>query len=209
MDKDAVVDVVCVVKEIGETSEIVSKTTQKPFQKRDLSVVDNTGYSVKLTIWGKTAQSFEASPESIVAFKGLKVSDFGGRSLSLLSSGTMMVDPDMDEAHKLKGWYDAEGRGSAYSTHQGMATSMGAAGGANQAYKTIQQVKDENLGMNDTPDTFSTKATIVYIKQQGATYPACKSEGCNKKVIESPEGSGQWVCERCQITHDRPQHRYM
>lgn len=85
----------------------MSKTTSKPFNKRELTIGDNSGYDVRLTIWGNIAQSFDAAPESVIAFKGLKVSDFGGRSLSLLSPGSMTVDPDIDEAHKLKGWYDA------------------------------------------------------------------------------------------------------
>ena len=57
------------------------------------------------TVWGQTATSFDSSPESVLAFRGVKVSDFGGRSLSLLSSGTMAVDPDIPDAHRLKGWY--------------------------------------------------------------------------------------------------------
>jgi len=65
--------------------------------------VDNTGYSIRLTIWGNTATAFDAMLESVVAFKGVKVSDFGGRSLSLLSSRSMSIDPDIDDAHKLKG----------------------------------------------------------------------------------------------------------
>lgn len=208
IEKDSLIDVVAVVKEIGDMAEITSAKTSKPFSKRDLTVVDNTGYSVKLTVWGKIATNFDAPPESVVAFKGVKVSDFGGRSLSLLSSGTMMIDPDINEAHSLKGWFEAEGRSGNFSSHQGMQ-SAGAAGGRETKYKTIQETKDENLGMTENPDYFSCKATIVYIKQNGASYPACKTEGCNKKVIESPEGSGQWLCEKCNVTHDRPQHRYM
>ena len=84
VDKDATIDVLGVLKEVAEVGEIVSKTTSKPYSKRELTLVDQSGYSVKLTIWGKLATSFDANPESIVAFKGAKVSDFGGRSLSLL-----------------------------------------------------------------------------------------------------------------------------
>ncbi|KAF3057993.1 Replication factor A protein 1 [Daldinia childiae] len=205
VEKDATVDVIGVLKEVGEVSSITSKNTGKPFDKRELTLVDDTSYAVRLTIWGKTATTFTTQPESIVAFKGAKVSDFGGRSLSLLSSGSMNVDPDIEEAHRLKGWYDSQGRTDNFSTHNNMA-SMGSATGRVDQAKVISQVKDEGLGTENT-DYFNLKATIVYIKQDNFAYPACSSEQCNKKVIE--QGDGTWRCEKCEISHPRPQYRYI
>jgi len=43
-------------------------------------LVDQSGYSVRLTLWGKQAEQFQASDSPIVAFKGVKVGDFGGKS---------------------------------------------------------------------------------------------------------------------------------
>ena len=208
VEKDTTIDVVGVLKDVGEVSQITSKTTSKPYDKREVTLVDNTGYSVRLTLWGKTATTFEVPPESVVAFKGVKVSDFGGRSLSLLSSGSMTVDPDIDEAHKLKAWYAAKGRAENFSSHAGMTgTTMGAAGGRSDPFKTIAAVKDEQLGMSENADWFSVKATIIYIKQDNVAYPACLSEGCNKKVVETDPG--EWRCERCDKTHSRPEYRYI
>lgn len=34
------------------------------------------------------------------------MSDFGGRSLSVLSSSTVVINPDSPEAFKLRGWYE-------------------------------------------------------------------------------------------------------
>lgn len=206
VEKDAVIDVIGVLKDVAEVSQIVSKSTNKPYDKRELTLVDESGYSVGLTIWGKTALSFDAQPESIVAFKGAKVSDFGGRSLSLLSSGSMNVDPDIGEAHKLKGWYDTQGRNNTFNSHTGMA-SAGMAGGRQDPVKTVAQVKDENLGMSENTDYFSIKATIVYIKQDNVSYPACINEGCNKKVTDM--GDGTWRCEKCNQNHPKPEHRYI
>lgn len=207
IEKDSTIDVIGVLKEVQEVSQIVSKSTQKPFDKRELTLVDDSGYSVRLTIWGKTATAFDASPEAIVAFKGCKVGDFGGRSLSLLSSGSMAIDPDIPDAHKLKGWYDSQGRMESFASHSNMG-STGVAGGRNDPLKTVAQVKEENLGMSiDNPDYFSTKGTIVYIKQDTFSYPACLSDGCNKKVTDM--GDGTWRCEKCDINHPKPEHRYI
>ncbi|OTB09130.1 hypothetical protein M426DRAFT_316422 [Hypoxylon sp. CI-4A] len=205
VEKDATVDMVGVLKDVGEVSQITSKNSGKAFDKRELTLVDDSQFSVRLTIWGKTATSFSAQPESIVAFKGLKVSDFGGRSLSLLSSGTISVDPDIEEAHRLKGWYDSQGRTDNFASHNNMS-SMGAATGRGDQTKLICQVKDENLGM-ENPDYFDLKATVVYIKQDNFAYPACSTENCNKKVVD--QGDGTWRCEKCDIAHPRPQYRYI
>ncbi|KAI1332899.1 replication factor-A protein [Xylariaceae sp. FL0255] len=205
VEKDSTVDIVGVLKDVGEVSQIVSKTSGKPYEKRELTLVDDSHFSVRITIWGKSATTFGAQPESVVAFKGVKVSDFGGRSLSLLSSGTMSLDPDIEEAHRLKGWYDSQGRTDNFSTHNNMA-SMGSATGRTNQTKCISEVKDENLGM-ENPDYFTLLATIVYIKQENFAYPACSSEGCNKKVVE--QGDGTWRCEKCDVAHPRPQYRYI
>lgn len=207
VDKNSTIDIIGVLKEVGETSEIVSNTTKKPYEKRDLTLVDNTGVSVRLTIWGKTATSFDANLDSVLAFKGVKVSDFNGRSLSLLSSGSMTVDPDIDDAHKLKGWYLAQGKNETFSTHAQMAGSMGAAGGRSDPSKTLLQVIEENLGMTEDADYFTTKATIVYVSQKKFAYPACLRAECNKKVIE--ENPGEWRCAKCDVTHPKPEYRYI
>ncbi|CAN9326658.1 unnamed protein product [Alternaria alternata] len=103
VEKDATIDTVGSFKEVAEVTTITSKNTNKDYSKRELTLADDSQTSIRLTISGKTAETFEAPLESIVAFKGAKVSGSRGRSLSLLSSGTMMVDPDIDEAHKLRG----------------------------------------------------------------------------------------------------------
>ncbi|KAK3988644.1 hypothetical protein QBC44DRAFT_343141 [Cladorrhinum sp. PSN332] len=208
VEKDATVDTIGVLKEVHEVSQITSKTTQKPYDKRDLTLVDSSGYSVKVTIWGKTATDFDGQPEQVVAFKGTRVSDFGGRSLSLLSSGTMAIDPDIPEAHQLKGWYDSSGRNDNFNTHTNAASAGAATRGGRDDAKTIGQVKDDKLGFGDAADYFTLKATIVHIRQEPSfCYPACRSEGCNKKVTDM--GDGTWRCEKCNINHDRPEYRYI
>jgi len=206
VEKDNTVDVIGVLKEVGEVSEIISKKDGRPFQKRELTLVDDTGYSVRVTVWGKIANNFDAQPESVVAFKGTKVSDFGGKSLSLLSSGTMSLDPDIPDAHKLKGWYDSAGRTNTFASHQNMA-SMGGATGRKDEILTIRKVKDDNLGHDDAA-YFSIKATIIFAKQDNFSYPACPGANCNNKKV-TPLGDGTFQCEKCNIAHEKPNHRYI
>lgn len=51
------------------------------------------------------AEKFDGSGQPILAIKGAKLSDFGGRSLSASFSSTLMINPDIPEAYKLRGWY--------------------------------------------------------------------------------------------------------
>lgn len=199
------IDVIGVIKDVGEVSTITSKTTQKSYSKREMTLVDKTNYLVRLTVWGNAAEKWEASSDEIIAFKGVKVSDFGGRTLSTVHSSTITVNPDIDEAHTLRGWYDGQGRGETFQSHQGLS-GMGASGRGKDPYKNLAQIRDENLGMSENPDYFVTKATIVYIKQDNISYPACLSEGCNKKVVQMD--TNQWRCEKCDKAHPKPQHRY-
>lgn len=202
VEKDSIIDVIGILNEIHESVEITSRTTQKLYSKRDVFLVDNSNYSVRLTLWGKHAQDFNISQGTIVAFKGLKVSDFNGRSLSMLNSGMIIIDPQIEEAYFLKKWYDNQGKEETFVTHQSTVTSI-----RKEERKTIAQIKDEQLGMTEQPDYFSVKATIVFFKQENAFYPACPADGCNKKVIEDNEGG--WRCERCDKSFPRPQYRYI
>ncbi|KKA31158.1 hypothetical protein TD95_005330, partial [Thielaviopsis punctulata] len=204
IEKDSILDIIGVIKEVGELTSLVSKNTGKPFEKREVTIVDDTNYSVRVTVWGKTANTFDGCPEQVVAFKGVKVSDFGGKSLSLLSSGSMVLDPDHESAHRLKGWYDAQGRTDSFLTHNNMA-SAGAATGRVQVLKLISQIKEENLGM-EQDDYFDVRGTVVFIRQENFAYPACPTERCNKKVIMDGDS---WRCEKCNMSHDRPQFRYI
>jgi replication factor A1 len=69
-----------------------------------LTIVDESGKSVRLTLWDKTAEEFDSSDSPIVACRGLRVSDFNGRSLSLSSAGTLKKNPDIPEAQRLRQW---------------------------------------------------------------------------------------------------------
>ncbi|KAJ1809120.1 Replication factor A protein 1 [Coemansia sp. RSA 2599] len=208
-EKNHVVDVLAVVKSVGDLNEFTTKSGDRKMIKRDLVLVDKSGFQVRATLWGEDAQSYSAGAEPVVAFKGLRVGDFGGRSLSLASMGTYAVNPDIPDAHQLRGWYDATGRSLGFQSFG----SMGGAGGetserSDAQLKTMAQVRDENLGGGANADFFTLKGTIVYIRTNNLSYPACPSEGCNRKVVED-SSTGQWGCEKCARSYPAPEYRYI
>ncbi|BGP46042.1 Replication factor A protein 1 [Rhodotorula kratochvilovae] len=207
IDKDGTCDVLGIVQDNGAVSEITTKATQKQIKKRELTIVDRSQYAVRVTLWGRQAENWQELDNGIVAIKGVKVGDFGGRSLSVSGSSTVAIDPDIPEAHELRGWYDTQGQTQSFQSF----SSMGAGGGAGSfkpdAFKALKDVVDENLGMSDKPDYFSTRATVTYVKGDNLSYPACPTERCNKKM--SQEGDRQWRCEKCEMTYEAPQYRYI
>ncbi|KAG6917933.1 hypothetical protein DXG01_000370 [Tephrocybe rancida] len=192
LPKDSTCDVIAIVKEIP---------------KRELMLVDQSGFSVRLTLWGKQAEQYNADDFPVIAFKGVKVGDFGGRSLSMFSSSTMTINPDIEECFALRGWYDSAGAGQSFQAHSNVAGGGGAGGGfKREEMRSLHDVKEAQLGQQDKVDYFSTRATIMHIKADNICYPACPTVGCNKKVVEV---NGSWRCEKCNKSFEAPEYRYI
>jgi len=72
--------------------------------------------------------------------------------------------------------------------------------------RTLNDVKEAELGTSDRVDYFSCRGTILHIKADNLAYPACPTSGCNKKVVQDSEG---WRCEKCERTYPSPEYRYI
>ena len=71
---------------------ILSRASGKQLVKREVKLQDRSGAAVSLTLWGKDAENFDTGlTNPVVAVKAAKVSDFGGRSLSVSFNSTMQV----------------------------------------------------------------------------------------------------------------------
>ncbi|XP_031823656.1 replication protein A 70 kDa DNA-binding subunit [Sarcophilus harrisii] len=191
--KDSLVDIIGVCKSYEDASKVVVKSSNREVSKRNIHLMDTSGKVVTTTLWGEEADRFDGSRQPVLAIKGARVSDFGGRSLSVLSSSTMLVNPDIPEAFKLRGWFDSEGQAlEAVSISDARG---GGTGGSNANWKTLYDVKSENLGQGDKADYFSCVATVVYLRKENCMYQACPSQDCNKKVID--QQNGLYRCEKC------------
>ncbi|XP_061734107.1 replication protein A 70 kDa DNA-binding subunit [Nerophis ophidion] len=189
-EKDATVDVIGVCKSVDEVTRLTTKSSRE-VSKRALSLMDSSGKLVTLTLWGEDAEKFDGSAQPIVAIKGAKVSDYGGRSLSASYSSTVMINPDIPAAHKLRGWYDKDGH-----TIDGQSLSdMKGSGGGNTNWKNLSDVKTEQLGHGMKADYYTCIATIMYLRKENCLYQACPSQDCNKKVVD--QQNGMFRCEKC------------
>uniref|UniRef100_A0A2K5ZMS1 Replication protein A subunit n=1 Tax=Mandrillus leucophaeus TaxID=9568 RepID=A0A2K5ZMS1_MANLE len=180
--KDSLVDIIGICKSYEDATKITVRSNNREVAKRNIYLMDTSGKVVTATLWGEDADKFDGSRQPVLAIKGARVSDFGGRSLSVLSSSTIIANPDIPEAYKLRGWFDAEGQAL-----DGVSISdlkSGGVGGGNTNWKTLYEVKSENLGQGD-------KVPDVYKRQ----YQACPTQDCNKKVID--QQNGLYRCEKC------------
>ncbi|KAJ3997283.1 hypothetical protein F5050DRAFT_1569709 [Lentinula boryana] len=209
--KDSTCDIIAILKEYSDVSEITSRTTNRTMKKRELTLVDKSGFSVRLTLWGNQAENFKPDEQSpVIAFKGVKVGDFGGRSLGMIASSTMTQNPDIPESHALRGWYDSSGSGSTFQSHNASGGSFSGAGGSGFNRSEIKPLLEMKLEANRIPESeekpvyFSTRAMVMHVRGENIAYPAC--ETCNKKIVED---GGSWRCDKCDKTLSGPTYRYI
>ncbi|KAF9527021.1 hypothetical protein CPB83DRAFT_857001 [Crepidotus variabilis] len=207
--KDSVCDVIGIVKDVHDLTQVNSAKMNKQIPKRDMTLVDKSGFSVRMTLWGKQAEQYnEADANPVIAFKGVKVGDYqGGRTLSMVSSSTMQINPDIDECFALRGWYDSSGVDQTFQAH-----SSTSGGGSTIAFnrselRGLDEVKQGEYGMPGKPEVFSARGTVMHIKSDNISYPACPNDGCSKKVEEL--GDKNWRCEKCNQSFEAPRHRYI
>ncbi|KAE8751185.1 hypothetical protein FOCC_FOCC002013 [Frankliniella occidentalis] len=203
MEANLPVDVIGVVKSVGDLITFVAKQSNREMKKRDVTLVDKSNTAVNLTLWGEQAENFDGMNQPVIAVKGGKVNEFGGaKTVSVPGSALFQINPDMPEAHQLKGWFDDEGSSANFKSISNR--TGGGSGGNDGILLTLKEAREQNLGSNGKPDYFSCKASIIMIKTENAMYNACPGENCNKKVLD--QQNGNWRCEKCnqEYTHYKP-----
>lgn len=126
--------------------------------------MDDSGGEIRLTLWGEKATQPPAFPyeeHPIVAVKGVKISDYGGRSLGSSSSTSIVFNPNIPEALRLHNW---RGQFSDGILPTGQSLSSSGAGGERvggmdsmEKRKTISSIKEEVLGFGEKADYLTIK----------------------------------------------------
>lgn len=181
----ALVDLICVVKEAYPCNSVTVRNTGKEVIKRDLIVCDPTG-SIRLTLWGQQAEAdFDENP--ILAIKDAKVGEYRGFTINTIPSSQVIINPERKEAYELKGWFLKHGNEI-------------------QLPKRDDIIKTINDAVENSTDFTSVKAMIMFIKDDNLWYDSCKGEGCNKKVFL--EGN-LYHCDRCNKDYEDCNTRYL
>ncbi|CAO3636360.1 unnamed protein product [Mucor hiemalis] len=201
-EKGSNVDILGVVTEDQGVSEIITKATGRPTKKREITIVDDSNKSVRLTLWDTAAEEFDSNGTPVLACKGARVGDFNGRTLSLGGNSTFKRNPEIPEAQNLQKWYREKGSSSSFETFSSGMVGLGESSGPSKMM-TLQQAKAENLG-GDKPGYFTFRGTVVFIRTENFAYPGCPE--CKKKLLLEEAG---WRCERCMKSFKNPDYHYI
>ena len=94
---------------IAEVSENESVTLKKGSQKnrKYITLIDDSGCSISLTLWATMCERVtEQDIHRVLAVKGARVSEFGGRSLNAADDHSSLF-PELkhERCHQLEKWY--------------------------------------------------------------------------------------------------------
>ncbi|EDQ91528.1 uncharacterized protein MONBRDRAFT_451, partial [Monosiga brevicollis MX1] len=197
-DTMAFADILAVIKEVADVTTIVTRAAQKELSKREVTLVDKDNVSLSCTLWGKEAEGFVDAgghPGVVMAIKAARISDFNGRSLSVASNSNYSINPDLKEAHELKGWCVLI-FGSRSRVCMGFDKWN-----ARQFWHLTATV-----GLPDDKSVaFQVTGTILYVKSDNIYYQACPT--CNKKVVEESDGS--YECQKCAKSYKEFKYRLL
>jgi replication factor A1 len=172
-NKDEVIDIIAALLEVGNAEDFRSQAGND-LQKRVIKVGDASNAQVEITLWGEQAINWGAHPGTVILLKGVKVSEFNQRSLTVLRSSKLEVEPQFPEADRVRQWYDTIDPATVPSMSnsdfkgRGRGGDGGFGGGDQRKWddtrKTFAAIKKESLGAQAGAQGnlyFNVRATIT------------------------------------------------
>jgi len=173
-------------------------------QKRNLTLSDDSGFSIDLTLWGETAEEWNHDGNPVVYFKNIKISDYNGRSLTAGKQTRWEIEPNIPRAHQLHHF------ASTQNMEDNQVLSRAGINSGPSPYKSLKDAKQEAIGGKVIQ--FSTQATILMIKHHETDsiyYHACPNQGCYKKVLPDEQQNNMWYCTKCKKSSPNFLPRYV
>lgn len=203
----AMVDVIGIATTINPISRLMSTKLGRELIKRTLVLADESGKSIEVTLWGALAESFPEEGTPLVAFKGLRVSDWNEKSLGSGSNSLYEVDPEVEEAGRIKEWMDA---GGAATTVSISVNKMGEGGAARDTTSRtcIADVIEKSGSMGSEMQYFNMRvhlSRVMAADDRPIWFAACPT--CTKKVLG--DESSSFSCENCNWSGTDCSYRYI
>jgi replication factor A1 len=209
-------DVVAIVHEIQPLTEITIRSTGDNVTKRSLTLVDDSGATVEMTLWRTAAETLVTEADidrhPVIILRGALRGDFGGVCLNVSRSTTVELDPTtIPEANALRGWYDAGGVQAA--SIQSLSESSGSK--SNKVLgdrKSLAEADAEDVQpalQSGAPATFAMRGYVSFMKKdRELSYP---SDPETKKKLTEAGVPGMWHSESTgrEYTDEQIQHRYI
>lgn len=100
------VDILGLVIDVSEIETVKLKSNREKIRGY-VTIVDESCFSVMITLWGDICEKYKLSTGDIIGISGARISDYGGKSLNAASDhADMTVNPNHERARKLSYWYN-------------------------------------------------------------------------------------------------------
>jgi hypothetical protein len=152
---------------------------------RDVTIVDETRKTVTVTLWREQAEAtgarLEALVHPVVVLTKLRVSDFGGVSLSSTYHTTVEIDPEgVAEAAALREWWASAGSSQTFAP---AGDAPARVGGSRSKWCPLESlaVEREGASEDDKPEYASLQCVLALVPEEQTLYYEANTAN-NKKV---------------------------
>ena len=123
MPVNSIVDIIGIVTTISNSIAIHRKNRFETI-KIIIHVKDMSSYSIDVTLWGEhchiqgkeISTLFSVGTKPILAIKGGRVAEFNGKTIGTMSKSIVLINPNIQQRHKLQMWLEKEGLDSPCSS---------------------------------------------------------------------------------------------
>lgn len=128
-----------VVVEVGQVGSVPLKTGGSKM-RRNVQIGDESGLKIQIALWGGLANMFDLQVGQVLAVRGARVSDYGGKSLNCGDDHAMIfIEPDHQRTIDLQRWYAAGGD----SNLQSLSGGLGEGGPRADNHRLIKEMLDQ------------------------------------------------------------------
>ncbi|KAJ9050000.1 Replication factor A protein 1 [Entomophthora muscae] len=156
--------------------------------------------AVRLTIWDRQAETFNAGVGAVFVGKHLKIAEFQGRCLTSTLLSSFLINPQIREAILIQEWWNNLDQDMLFDHLSSISDMI-----AIQPTSLLRKIKEIHDFTKEKVERFNTQATVLTIRDN-PTYPACPRPSCRKRVTPC---DGQWYCEKCRSSFSHPKYRYI
>lgn len=110
---ETLVNVIGIIESVKDATSTLDRLDRAPLTIRNFNLIDRSKVFVKCALWGKQAETFTLRPGTVVIMRQVKITNYGGLSLSVLKCTTIqdVKDPDetwLPEIKDLYSWWRDE-----------------------------------------------------------------------------------------------------
>ncbi|CAK75533.1 unnamed protein product (macronuclear) [Paramecium tetraurelia] len=196
-------DVLGVIIDIKPTTQIMTKSNENR-SKKNITLYDQTQRGIDIVLWGQQAEKWQFQKDEIVAFRGLKISDYQMvRNLTVTNS--TIYEKNLSNLKKINGFQEFY---EFYSKNKDFLETKPKESRKKFPLSYIEQIKKDFEGIRNIKFVkfYEIKAYITNIFTKLLYYEGC--ENCKRKVVYIQQ-TKLYHCQSCNQNFDQPSYKYM